>query len=123
MPFRELNNPYQSKKHLLFLNGFEISTSYFSGSFESSPFEVAILESHDNGTGLHVSIQVTTITKVHGIFLSYVAFEEKLSIVASSYSYGFEQLPKIHHTPLTTVGRNYARIHGISGFIINNSGG
>ena len=79
--------------------------------------------SHDNGTGLHVTLQATTITRVHGIYLSYVAFiDKKLSNVAGSYGYSFEQLPSISHTPLYEVGRNYARIHGISGFIINNVG-
>lgn len=36
----------------------------------------------------------------------------------------YEETPSLHlaHTPVEYIGRNYARIHGITGFLINNIG-
>lgn len=62
-------------EHMLFLQGFQITTqSYDYNTY--SPFEVQIVESITNSTGIAVLLSVTTITQVHNIYISYLAWTE-----------------------------------------------
>ena len=65
---------------------------------------------------------MTTITQVHGLHISFVAWStSSLNIGAGNYVYEFQGGYEIAHTPMTSIGVNYARIHGLSGFIINHN--
>ena len=107
--------------HKLFLHGFEISVQKYNAS-SLSPFEVQIADSSSNTSGIAVLISVTTVTQVNSLHISYLAWSATtLQMVTGSFVY--EMLPsyEIVHTPTTNIGRNYARLHGISGFIINHN--
>ena len=64
---------------------------------------------------------MTTVTQVQSILISYVAWvKTDLSIIVGNFAYepvigNYE----VAHTPLNAVSRNYARIYGITGFILN----
>ena len=66
-------------------------------------------------------ISATTITQVHSVHISYVAWSEVSTLNIISGKYLYEKSPgfDISHTPTSNIGRNYARIFGITGFIIN----
>lgn len=65
---------------------------------------------------------MTTISQVHAIQVSFVgwAFETTLNIIHGVYIYEKSPGIDVSHTPDQNIGRNYARIHGITGFVINN---
>ena len=78
--------------------------------------------SSTNSSGIGVLITLTTITQVHAIHLSYIAFHETtLTLVRGNYIYDSSISKIIEHIPSDNIGRNYARIHGITGFIINQN--
>ena len=63
---------------------------------------------------------VTTITKVDSIYVSYVAYQQtNLQFVGGSYIFDPNYGGAFTYTPTQVVPRNYARIFGLSGFIIN----
>lgn len=65
---------------------------------------------------------LTTITQVHALHLSYIAWESTdLNEVFGKYSADLMNVIEIAHTPDRMVGRNYARIFGINGFLVNNN--
>lgn len=67
-------------------------------------------------------VSLTTITQVHAVHLSYFAFyETTLELVLGSYIYDAVEGGIIQHIPPYNIGRNYARLHGIVGFIINHN--
>lgn len=75
MPFRKIGLQMGKIEHMLFLQGFQITTqSYDYNTY--SPFEVQIVESITNSTGIAVLLSVTTITQVHNIYISYLAWTE-----------------------------------------------
>lgn len=106
--------------HNLFLHGFEISSQRYNAN-STSPFEVQIVQSSTNTSGIAVLISVTTVTQVQALHISYIAWlRTDLTIVSGSYIYepnnnNFE----VAHSPDSIIGRNYARIFGVTGFIIN----
>lgn len=53
--------------------------------------------------------------------MSYLAWVSSttLNLVAGTYIYEMSPSYEIRHTPIANIGRNYARIHGLTGFIIN----
>lgn len=60
------------------------------------------------------------MTQVHAIHVSYFAFyETTLNLVYGHYEYDAFYGGLIEYVPPENIGRNYARLHGISGFIIN----
>ena len=64
---------------------------------------------------------VTTITQVHAIHVSYVAWwHTDLNLISGKYRSEILTGLEISHIPEQNIGRNYARIYGLSGFIINN---
>jgi len=53
-----------------------------------SPFELQIVSSAANISGIIASLSVTTITQVNSIYISYVAFQvSTLAIVGGGYVY------------------------------------
>ena len=103
----------------MFLHGFEISTMPFSQD-QRSPYELQISASSTNTSGISVTFSVTTITQVNSIYISYIAYQEtSLSLITGRYSYDPTSGYGLAHTPNTMIPRNYARVYGISGFIIN----
>ena len=65
-------------------------------------------------------LSVTTITQVHTVYISYVAWRTTdLKIITGRYAASIEGKVEISHIPESNVGRNYARIFGLTGFIVN----
>ena len=121
LPFRHIGIQPGNINHNLFLHGFEISSQKYNTT-ALSPFEVQIAASSTNSSGIAVLISVTTITQVHGLHISYLAWAStNLNMVAGAYAYEFSPSYEITHTPAANIGRNYARIHGLTGFIINHN--
>ena len=80
-----------------------------------------ITDSATNSSGIAVMLSVTTITQVNSIHISYLAWGEiTLEIIHGNYMYDYNPSKDITHIPSQNIGRNYARLFGISGFIINN---
>jgi hypothetical protein len=90
-----------------------------------SPFEIQIVESYSNTSGITLLIQTTTVTQVHAIHVSFIAWvSTKLNLVAGKYTYEPSTgglAVEMGHTPVSSIGRNYARIFGLTGFIINHN--
>jgi hypothetical protein len=104
----------------VFLHGFEISTQLFSENARS-PFELQVLQTATNSSGIVVFFTVTTITQVQAIHLSYVIWgSTNLTIVDGKWSSDEFTGGEINHIPYSNIGRNYARIFGLTGFIINH---
>ena len=119
MPFRNIQYR-ENFQHNLFLHGFEISTQYYSEQSQS-PFEIQIVASSTNSSGIVVFFSVTTITQVQSLYISYVAWAETtLTIVSGKFVSEITSAAEISHIPESNIGRNYARIFGITGFIINH---
>lgn len=122
MPFRQIGLGYGPLSYSLFLHGFEISSIKYT-SDALSPFEIQIADSSINSTGIAVLITTTTITQVQAIHISYIAWTTtKLNVVAGNYTYDasiIETLYNIQYSPSSSIGPNYARIFGLTGFIIN----
>ena len=120
LPFRNIYSQPGLISHNLFLHGFEISSQRYSAN-STSPFEIQIVQSSTNTSGIAVLISVTTVTQVQSIYISYIAWvQTQLNIVAGNYIY--EPVAgsyEVAHNPDSIVGRNYARIFGITGFIFN----
>ena len=120
MPFRNTNNT-GSLHHNIFLHGFEISSQYYSAE-EKSPLEIQVVDTRTNSSGIAVFLSVTTITQVHAIHISYVAWSvTDLNLVSGKYHEQVVDFLEISHIPEQNVGRNYARIFGLTGFVINNN--
>ena len=119
LPFRSIN-AQGSIPHNVFLQGFEISSQLYAPSYRS-PFEIQIVHTATNSSGIAVFFSVTTITQVHAIHVSYVAWwQTDLHIVSGKYTSNILNGLEISHIPEQNIGRNYARIFGLSGFIINH---
>jgi hypothetical protein len=73
LPFKGLDTSKGSINHYLFLHGFEISTQNFSNT-KRSPYELQIVGTSANYSGISIMFSVTTITQVHAIHISYIAF-------------------------------------------------
>lgn len=88
-----------------------------------SPFEVQITESYANNSGITLLITTTTVTQVHALHISYIAWiSTGLNFVFGNFTVEpSNPVGDITHTPATSIGRNYARIFGLTGFIINNN--
>ena len=88
-----------------------------------SPFEIQIVDSATNSSGITVLITVTTVTQVHGLHISYIAWiSTKLNTVVGNYTYDPALgMTDIGYSPLSNIGISYARIFGLTGFIINNN--
>ena len=85
-----------------------------------SPYELQIAASSANVSGIAVTLSVTTITQVNSIYISYVAYQNtNLNIAMGSYAYDPNNGEGFAHAPAITIPRNYARVYGITGFIIN----
>jgi hypothetical protein len=68
-------------KAFTFLNGFEVSSIVNLGS--NTPYEVQIITTSLNSTGLAISITVTSATKVFTVFLSVIAYDNTFQNVYS----------------------------------------
>ena len=89
---------------------------------QRSPFELQITSSSTNSSGIRVTISVTTITQVNSIYISYIAYQStNLKVISGSYSYDPNNGLGFSHAPLVLIPRNYARVYGITGFIINHN--
>jgi hypothetical protein len=122
LPFRTNFAPGVLIKHNLFLHGFEISTIKTGNGNTRSPFEIQIVASTANVTGIAVTISVTTITTVNSIYVSYVAFQtSSLSIVGGGFVYDITENPQssLYYAPQNNIPRNFARIFGLTGFLLN----
>lgn len=122
LPFRRIGLQPGLINHALFLHGFEISSQRYNAD-TMSPFEIQIAESSTNSSGVTALITVTTVTQVHALHISYVAWiSTKLSLVTGNFTYEpTAGSLEIVHSPTDNVGRNYARVHGLTGFIINHN--
>lgn len=57
---------------------------------------------------------------MHTIYISYIAWRStELNLLNGKYVGNIENKIEISHIPEGNVGRNYARIFGITGFIVN----
>lgn len=87
---------------------------------QRSPYELQITGSTTNSSGITVTFSVTTITQVNSIYISYITYQEtSLKVISGSYFYDSANGLGFSHSPLALIPRNYARIYGITGFIIN----
>lgn len=122
LPFKNIGTKPGFINHALFLHGFEISSQKYTAD-ALSPFEVQIADSLTNSSGITVLLTVTTVTQVHAIHISYVAWiATKLTLVAGNYTYDATAgIAEVAHSPVTNIGRNYARVFGLTGFIINQN--
>lgn len=119
LPFRTSFVSYIDIKHLLFLHGFEITTMPFSEN-RRSPYEIQLGSSVANTSGIAVTLSVTTITQVNSIYISYIAYQDTvLRVIDGSYAYDLKTGEGLAHAPIISVPRNYARLYGMSGLIIN----
>lgn len=85
-----------------------------------SPYEIQIAASSANVSGIAVTLSVTTITQVNSIYVSYTAFQNtNLNIAMGAFIYDPNNGQGFSHAPALTIPRNYARVYGITGFIIN----
>lgn len=67
-----------------------------------------------------MQLSVTTTTQVNFLFISYVAYQTLgVQYQAGNFVYDPSYQPLLSYTPVTTIPRNYARIYGLTGFIIN----
>ena len=106
--------------HKIFLHGFEISTQLYSPD-ERSPFEIQIIGSKQNSSGISLMLSVTTITQVQAIHVSYVSwYSTNLTMVTGDFAEDIMEYAEISHIPEANIGRNYARIFGFTGFVINH---
>ena len=65
---------------------------------------------------------MTTITKVDSIYISYIGYQQtSLNLIVGSYTFDRTVSSSIAHSPDVSIPRSYARIYGITGFIINYS--
>ena len=124
LPFRKMNSSGANINHTLFLHGFEMSVQKYNET-TYSPFEVQIANSNANSSGISVVVSVTSITQVHGLHISYLAWTTPTLKVAMG-SFVFNAGPSspnsdIWHSVGEGVGANFARINGVTGFIINHS--
>ena len=63
---------------------------------------------------------VTTVTQVNSIFVSYLAYQQTtLQYVAGNHYFDRALGGILSHTPSSNVPRNYARLFGLTGFVIN----
>ena len=86
-----------------------------------SPFEIQSMKSHSNSSGITVLFSVTSITQVHAIHISYIAWKSTdLTLIHGSFTFEDKVSREISHIPFENIGRNFARIHGLTGFIINH---
>lgn len=122
LPFRQIGLKPGNINHNLFLHGFEISVQRYNET-TLSPFEIQLVDSSTNSSGIAVLISVTTVTQVQALHISYLAWTAgtTLQAVVGSYVFDLTPGPEIVHTPVSNIGRNYARLHGLTGFIINFS--
>ena len=85
-----------------------------------SPYEIQLSASSANVSGIAVTLSTTTITQVNSLYISYVAYQESsLRIASGNYAYDPKNGEGFIHAPKVLIPRNYARIFGITGFIIN----
>ena len=121
LPFRHIGLIPGEIKHNLFLHGFEISAQKYNAT-TLSPFEIQLADSSTNSSGIGVLISVTTVTQVHALHISFMAWvSTNMTMVVGHYIYEYSPSHELIHTPSDAIGRNYARIHGITGFIINHN--
>lgn len=75
-----------------------------------------------NVSGIVTSLAVSTITTVNSIYISYIAFQSStLSIVGGGFVYDIVGNPSstMYYAPQNNIPRNFARLFGVTGFIIN----
>lgn len=123
LPFRKHFHSGKQIQHSVFLHGFEIYTVKAEENTRS-PFEIQIISTSANVSGIAVQLSVTTITRVDSIYISYVALQDSnLPIIGGRYVYDSSQdtLTEngLYYSPQTDAPPNFARIYGISGFLFN----
>lgn len=88
-----------------------------------SPFELQIVSTTANVSGIAISLSVTTATKVDSIYISFIAFQDfDLPIVGGRYTFdsAIDTADKgFYYVPETDVPPNFARLYGLTGFLIN----
>jgi hypothetical protein len=65
---------------------------------------------------------VTTITQVQAVHISYISWvKTDLTVATGNFTYDttIRVTPDISYSPSVSIGPNYARIFGLTGFIIN----
>jgi len=93
LPFRTYFSQGKQIHYNLFLHGFEISTSVVNGN-NRSPYEIQIIGSSSNISGIAISLSVTTITQVNSIYISYFAFQNTdVALVGGNYVYDITANP------------------------------
>lgn len=77
-----------------------------------------------NVSGIAVSFSVTTVTEINSIHVSYLAFQHT-NLALSAGNFVFDRvknpLQTLFYTPENPIARNYARIFGLTGLLINYS--
>lgn len=120
LPFR--TNFKGAIKAQTFLHGFEITSNKVFGS--NSPFEIQLINTEINSTGIAVSITVTTVTQIQSIFISYIGWgSEFTEIHTGSFLFDtYVASASLAHTPSVNLTKNLVDFYGFNGFILNNNG-
>lgn len=120
LPFR---NQFDQNRQIffhLFLHGFEITT-VLATQGSRSPYEIQITSSSADRRGITVVLSTTTTTQVNSIYISYIAHHaiQILEVASGSHLFDAQAGGVFFNTPTSLIPRSYARIYGITGFIIN----
>ena len=104
------------------MHGFEIdSIKNHDGS--QTPFELQIIGTTANEQGISITLSVTTSTQVNSIYVSFVAFQKtSLQIIGGGFTYDVtEKNNGLYFAPETNIPRNFARLYGLTGFLLNHN--
>ena len=87
-----------------------------------SPFEIEVIVSSSTPQGITVLIQSTSITQIHAIFVSFIAYDPSiLNMVSGSYTYDqYQPMRYLQFTPPISVSTNSLAMHGFNSFIMRN---
>jgi hypothetical protein len=120
LPFR--SNFQGTVTALTFIHGFDISSNKVFGS--QSPFEVSIINKAINATGISVTIEVTTVTQVHSLFVSYIAYGTGFSgFVSGNYLFDtYIPSASLSYSISQNLTNDIVDFYGFNGFILDNNG-
>ena len=76
-----------------------------------------------NGTGIAITVSVTTVTQVQSLFVSYIAYGSDLeNIYLGQYIYdAYAAAINLAHIPNVDISKNLVDFYGFNGFILGNN--
>lgn len=120
IPFQNQNPVFRSA--ITFFNGFELSSMSINSTYRT-PYEVALMVSEVVPQGITLTIQSTSATQIHSLFVSYIAYDSNIqNLVAGTYLYSrYTATNQLQFRPPIGVSNNNIAFHGFSSFIARNS--